>query len=345
MMGPPATGDRSPRPPMNSGRRLRARQMPQQRILTLLERYMLVVLLLLVVVGFSIAKPDLYPTAANFRTVLGNQSVLIIAALAALVPLVAGQFDLSVGAILGLASIVTAAALSRYGLPIPVAVILGVVAGGIAGAINGLLVVRFAINPLIATIGTASAIAGLVEVYTDGETIVNGIPDALTNIGTSTTLGIPSAIFITAATALVVWYVLAHTPFGRYLYSVGSNAGAARLVGLRTDALVFSSFALAGLLAGVAGALNVARAGLADPTSGPDFTLPALAAAFLGATSIQPGRFNVLGTIVAVFFLAASVTGLTFVQLGPWVQPIFNGLALIAGVGFSVMIARRRAST
>lgn len=318
------------------------RAVPRQRVFAFLERYMLALLLLIIVAAFSLAVPDLYPTATNLRTVLGNQSVLAVAALAALVPLVAGQFDLSIGAIVGLASIATGAALSDYGLSIPIAVLVAVGIGGAAGCANGLLVAGLGINPLIATVGTASILTGLVELYTKGQAIVDGIPESLTSIGTGISLGVPRAVFIAAAIALIVWYLLAHTPFGRYLEAVGSNAAAARLVGLQVDRLIMGSFVAGGLLAGAAGALNVARSGVADPTSGPEFTLPALAAVFLGATTLHPGRFNVPGTILALFFLAASVTGLTFLQLGTWVQPVFNGTALVVGVGLSVIIARRR---
>lgn len=313
------------------------------QLLLYLERYMLVLLLAFVVLGFSLAKPDLYPTLTNLQNVVGSQSVLVVAALAAMMPLVTGHFDLSIGAIVALSTVATGAALSAYAMPVPLALLGAVAIGGAAGGLNGYIVAKLGVNSLITTIGTASIISGLLQLYTNGETIVGGIPQSLTNIGTQIWLGLPQAVFPAVAVAMLVWYALEHTPFGRHLYSVGSNPNAARLVGLPVQRLVIASFVAAGLLAGAAGALNVARSGVANPASGPDFTLPVFAAVFLGASAVRPGRFNVPGTIVALLFLAASVTGLTFLQAGAWVAPVFNGSGLVIGVALATIIARKRA--
>jgi ribose transport system permease protein len=142
---------------------------------------------------------------------------------------------------------------------------------------------------------------------------------------------------------LVTYYVVAHTPVGRYLYAVGSNRAGARLVGLRTRLLLGFAFAAAGALAGMAGVLQVARAGSADPGVGAGFTLPALAAAFLSAASIKPGRYNVGGTIVAIFFLAVLNSGLNLAGAAPYVANYVNGVALIVGVGLAAYLGRLRA--
>lgn len=185
-------------------------------------------------------------------------------------------------------------------------------------------------------------IAGAIQWYTEGQSIIQNIPAAITDQGPGKWLGVPRTLFFLVAVALVVYYLLGYTPYGRYLHSVGSNARSVRLVGLRVDRIVMLSFVLSGALAGLAGVLQVARQGGGNPQIGPGFVLPALAAAFLGATVFRPGRYNVPGTVLAIFFAAVGVSGLVLSGFEPWVEFVFNGLALIIAVALSTVIARRR---
>jgi ribose transport system permease protein len=311
---------------------------------SLLERFGLLLLLVLVVVYFSLssATSDTFPTAENFDIIVGNQSVLAIAALATIIPLVCGQFDLSVGAVLGASSVLTAALLADVHVPLVLAITCGIAAGAFIGLVNGLLVAKLGINSLIATLAIATVLAGVSQAYHDGTPTVTGIPASLTTFGSGQTLGLPTTLFLLLAIALLVSYTLEQTPFGRKLRSVGSSVESARLVGLPVDRLVLTSFVLSGALAGAAGVLQLARSGSGDPQVGPNFTLPAIAAAFLGATVIRPGRFNVPGTLVAIFFLAALVSGLTLSGTAGWVQDVVNGAGLIAGLAISTLVARHR---
>jgi ribose transport system permease protein len=310
------------------------------------ERYALVGLLLVTVGVFSALEPDLFPTAANFRATMASQAVLAVAALAVMIPLLAGQFDLSIGANLGLTSVVFAAAMGRHGIPLPVAALLAITVGSAVGLVNGVVVTRLSINSLIVTLGVVSLIRGALERYAAGQVLLEGIPQSFKNLGsvlpTNLWLGVPRIVFIMGAVAVGVWYLIEHTPFGRYLGAVGSNSASARLVGIGVDRVVVGSFVIGGALAAVAGLLQVAYSGQANPAVGPNFTLPALAAAFLGASAIKPGRYNVIGTIVAIYFLAATISGLNFVGLGQGIEPLFNGAALIIGVGVSSWLGRSR---
>lgn len=316
-----------------------------RRWMTVIERFGLVFAFGAVLIYFSLnpASSDTFPTMSNLRTIIGNQAVLAIVALASIVPLIAGKFDLSVGAVLGLSSIATAAAMSRFDAPVVVAVIVGIGLGALIGMINGLLVAKAGVNAFITTLGVATVINGLIQWYTGGLSIISGIPKSFTVMGTGLWLGVPRTAFILAVVALAVWYVLEHTPFGRYVASVGSNASAAQLVGLNVDRLVVMSFVCSGALAGVAGVLQVARASGGSPQIGPTFLLPALSAAFLGATVFKPGRFNVAGTVLAVFFVASSVSGMVLSGIKPWIEQTFQGVALVFAVAVSTVVARRRA--
>lgn len=310
-----------------------------------LQRYGLLVLFLLVVVGFSLLLPDSFATVLNFRNITGNQSVLGIVTLAAIIPLICGHFDLSVGANLGIASIATASLLSDYSLPLWLSVVAGIALGAAIGLSNGLLVAKLGVNALITTLGVATVLTGFTSLYTGGLSIISGIPDALTDLGSGTWLGLPCTLYALAAVAAFVWYLLEHTPFGRELHAVGANPLAARLVGINNDRVVIASFTISGALVGLAGVLQVARQGGGNPQVGLSFMMPALSAAFLGATAIHPGRFNVPGTVLAVFFLATSVSGLALAGVDNWVESLFNGAALVLAVGLSTVLGRRLAGS
>jgi ribose transport system permease protein len=309
--------------------------------LFLLQRYGLVLLFALVVLCFSWLLPDSFATLLNFRNIAGNQSVLAIVTLAAIIPLICGHFDLSVGANLGVTSIATASLLSAYSMPLPIAALGGIALGALIGLCNGLLIAKLGVNALITTLGVATALTGLTTLYTGGLSIITGIPDLLTDFGTGAWLGLPCTLYVLGLVAVFVWYLLEHTPWGRELHAVGANPLAARLVGIDVERTVWKSFVVSGALVGLAGVLQVARQGGGNPQVGLSFMMPALSAAFLGATSIHPGRFNVPGTILAVFFLATSVSGLALAGVDNWVESLFNGAALVLAVGISTVLGRR----
>jgi len=312
--------------------------------LRLVERFGLVILLLGVIVFFSAwSKTGLYfHTRTNFRNIVSNESVIAVVALASVLPLIGGNFDLSVGATAVFADIVAGAAMSHHHIPVGVAVLLALAFGAAVGLVNGLVVAKAGVNALIATLGSATVIQGLVQWYTNGLPIATGIPGSLTNVVTHRWLGVPRIAVFMIVAAGIAWYVLARTPYGRYLQSVGSNRAAARLVGIHVDRVVVISFVLAGTFAAVAGVLQLAENGTAVPQNGlAIYLLPALAAAFLGATTIRPGRFNVLGTLVAIFFIACTVQGLNYAGVTSWVQDVFNGTALVLAVAITALLGRR----
>jgi len=291
----------------------------------LLERYGLLLFVAAVALFFSLlpATSSLFPSGRNVDALLGNQTVVTIAALAAILPLIPNHFDVSVGSVLGLSCIGTAAAMSTYHTGLVVAIVVGVSIGALVGAINGALVAYAKLNSVVVAINT-------------------GISGKLTNFGSLKWLGIPRPAWLLLAVCLVAWYLLDQTPLGRRLYMIGENPHASHLIGVRVRRLTFLSFVLAGALAGVAGVVLCARTGGANPNDGPDYLFPALVAAFLGTTAIRPGRFNVWGTLLAVFFVAVTVNGLSLSGAQPWVQPVFNGVALIIAVALAALLARRR---
>lgn len=316
----------------------------RRRIGPALEPYVLVIIFgaMFAVFAFSSTTSDLFTTHANLSSVLANQSVLGVLALGSLAPLVCRNFDLSVGAIASLSQIAIAAGMSRFDLPLGVALVVGIAIGTCVGVVNGIVVTRFRVNALIATLGMATFVGGLIQAYTEGQTISSGISRNLVKFGSEEHLGVPNVMYVLAIVALAVWYLLTQLPFGRHLHFIGSNPASARLVGVEVDRLVRRSFIVSALFASIGGALLVARNGTGDPRSGSNYMLQALAAAALGATAIRPGRYNVGGTLVAIMLLGFGVNGLTLWGVPYWINDVFFGASLVLAVAISSSLGRHR---
>jgi ribose transport system permease protein len=291
--------------------------------------------LVVLVVVFSILLPSTFPTFQNVTTILSTQAILAILAIGLLLPLASGEFDLSIGYSLGFTAMLTAVLSGTAHLPTALTIPIVLVVGIAIGFVNGLAVVKRKINAFIATLGVGTILSGLTLWVSNGNVVFNGIPKDLLAIGRTQILGLPLTVFYMIIVVLVFWFILEQTPFGRYIHSIGAGRETVRLAGLPTDRLRMSAFVISGGMAALAGVLQTATVGSANPSAGPDFLLPAFAAAFLGATTIRPGRFNVWGTVLAVFLLAVGIAGLQ--QLGApfWVSPVFNGGALVVAVGLA----------
>ncbi|RWB68833.1 ABC transporter permease [Mesorhizobium sp.] len=299
-------------------------------------------LMVVFIIAFSILAPGTFASPRTAITLLRTESVSAILAIALLFPLIVGEFDLSVGANLGLSAILVTGLPSLQGFNLGIAIPVAIIACGTVGLINGLLVAKIGINALVATLGTSVIVTGSVFWYTDGNVIFSDIPEALPLLAQGNILGIPIPAYFLLGVGLAAGYTLQHTPLGRYFYAIGGSKDAARLSGLNVDNLTVLSFVIAGVLAGIAGVLQSALLGSGNPNVGPAFLLPAFAAAFLGATAIQIGRFNVLGTIIAVFTVAIGINGLQLLGVPFYVAPIFQGLSLIAAVSAARMLRGSR---
>ena len=262
--------------------------------------------------------------------------------LAVLIPMVVNVWNFTPGAVAGLTSIYAASVGVSSGSFLLLSIVVAVAIGVAIGIIIAVLVTVLKINSVIATFGMTIIIAGIVDLKTGGNTIVGGLPSQFRSVGRGEILGIPSLIWVALIIALLVWYLLRLTPFGRDLYAVGSNRAAARLVGLRVEWLTALTFVASGALSGLAGLLLLARTGAGNPMVGPGFTLPAFAAVFLGAVAIRPGQWNVGGMLAAICFLGALGSGLTLAGAEASVSSLANGIALLIGVGFANVFARQR---
>jgi ribose transport system permease protein len=296
-----------------------------------------------VIVIFGFLRPQTFLSSANLSSILASQAILVVVALGLIIPLTAGDYDLSVSSVVLLSASLVAILNATLGLPIWLAILVALCGGLIVGLINGALVVLIGIDSLIVTLGMGTFVTGFVQ-FIGGSNTVSGISDSLVNaVIVWRFLGIPLSFYYAMVVALLVWYVFTYTPVGRRLLVVGRGREVARLSGIRVGAVRWGSLIAASMLAAFAGVLYAGTSGAASPTSGLELLLPAFAAAFLGATAINPGRFNAWGTVVAVYFLVTGITGLQLLGAQSYVQNLFYGAALIFAVTLSQFVRKRRA--
>lgn len=309
-----------------------------------LEALALPIAWLAVVILFGILRPDTFLTTANMSSILASQAVLVVVTLALVVVLTCGDYDLSVASVVGLSGMLIAILNVNHGVPIGLAILVALTAGLLVGFINGLFVVLLEIDSLIVTLGMSTFVSGVVLWISDSNTISGISADLVRPVIVWRVLGVPLEFYYAMIIALAVWYVFRYMPLGRRLLVVGRSREVARLSGIRVGAVRWGALMVSGVIAAFGGVLYVGTSGAAGPTSGLELLLPAFAAAFLGATTINPGRFNAWGTVIAVYFLVTGITGLQLLGAQSFVQNLFYGAALIAAVSFSQVVRRRRAA-
>lgn len=334
----PRIGDQAP----DAGRgRVGARSVARAKLVPLAERFGILICWALVVVAFGILRPSTFLTATNFELIFGSQAVLVVVALGLLLPLTAGDFDLSVAANLTLASMIVAVLNVGHHTPILVAILVAVAVGAAVGFINGLLIVYLGMDSFIATLATGTVLSGVVFWISGGQTYSGLSPRFVDAVFLTRPLGIPLAFYYGLALCVVLWYVQQYTALGRRLLYVGRGRSVSKLSGLRVDRLRWGSLIVCGVIAAFAGVLYAGTTGGADPTSGTSYLLPTFAAAYLGTTCIYVGRFNAWGTLVALYFLVTGITGLQLMGAESYVQQLFYGGALIIAVGLTQLRRRK----
>jgi len=305
------------------------------------ERFSGLYLWAALIIAFSLWQPEFFPTGSTVYSVAGERSITAILALAIIIPLCCGAFDLSVGAVANFATI-NAALLINDGWSWPAAAVMAVLISSLIGALNGLFVVRFHVSSFITTLGVGSVITALQIVVTDNLQPVapNQSNESWANFTNFTVFGFQIVFGYLLLLAVVLWWVLEHTPVGRYLYAIGSSPDAARLSGVAVNRYTWLSLIASATLAGVGGVMFSSLTG-PSLTYGGGLLLPAFAAAFLGSTQIVPGRFNVWGTVLSIFVLATGVKGLQLAYpTAQWLDPAFSGAALVLAV--AVAVGRQR---
>lgn len=310
----------------------------------LFERVALLLVWAILLAIFSALMPRSFLNWGNFSIMFASYAPAALLALAIIIPLTAGDYDLSVGATLTLSASTIGVLNVWQHMPIGLVLVIVLGIGVVVGLIHSLFIIYFRVPSLVVTLGSTSLMSGIVQWMTNSSTI-GGIDNGLIMAMVGHRLfGIPYAFYYAVVAALILWYVFDYTPLGRRLLFVGRGREVARLNGIAVDRVRVGALVTSAVLSAAAGIVYAGILGSADPFSGLNYLLPAFAAAFLGATTIQPGRFNPWGTVVAVYFLATGITGLSMMGIPLWVTSVFNGAALILAVTISQITRGREAS-
>jgi ribose transport system permease protein len=306
------------------------------------EPYALLVTWIGIIVLFAVLRPATFLSGANISATLSSQSVLVVVAVAVLAPLIVGDLDVSVGSVVGLSAMLVCLLNVNDGMNGIVAAVVAVVASSLVGLLNGVIATTLNVDLLIVTLGTGSLVTGIVAWISSQQTITGLSPTLEKYIVSTQVLGVSPEFFYGILLVVCMFYLLRYTPVGRRMLIVGQAREVAALSGINVKRVRLGSLVLCSTLAGVAGVLYAGTSGSASPTGGAELLLPAYAAAFLGATTITPGRFNAFGTLIAVYFLVTGITGLQLLGTPNFVQQLFYGGALIIAVSVSVLVRIRR---
>ncbi|TIO89725.1 MAG: ABC transporter permease, partial [Mesorhizobium sp.] len=281
-----------------------------QKAARYLPVYGLPILTLLLILLFSLLLPRTFPTLLNLRSIVSDKAIIALLSLAAMIPMASGRIDLTVGYGIVLWHILAISLQTAFGVPWPLAVLIVILLGVLTGFINGLLVEVARIDSFIATLGTGTVLYALAMWYTGGRQVVGVLPDGFLSLNGTMLFGLPITGYYVVVLALVMWLVLEYMPLGRYLYAIGANPKAAALNGIPVQKFVMGAFVASGALTALGGVLLASKLRIGQASVGLEYLLPALVGAFLGSTTIKPGRVNVWGTIVGVVILAVGISGI-----------------------------------
>jgi ribose transport system permease protein len=305
---------------------------------SLLRDYSVLLATLALFIVLSITSSS-FLTKTNLLNIVDQQTSLGIIACAGTLVIIAGAFDLSVGAMYALGGVIAAQLANHLG--VPEGIVLGILAGALLGMVNGVAVGTFRINPFIATLATAIVFGGL-GLIVSGEALITVTKPSFQTFGTTEFLGVRLTTWIFIAFALAMGLLLQRTKFGRYIYACGGNEEAARLSGVRVGMVRMAVFVISGLASTLAGALFAARVGVGDSSVGTALTLSAVAAIVVGGTSIWGGEGAIWRTIVGLFFLALIDNGFNLLGVDTKYQQVVQGTIILVAAGVDAYARRQR---
>jgi ribose transport system permease protein len=307
---------------------------------TIAGKYGLLIFFFATIIVFCLLKPDTFATGENAEAILTLAAPSLIMAVGLTVVLVMQDFDLSFGAMIGLAggAVTTFVATNKMGFVLAILLVLAM--GAAAGLLNGFMVSYLGGNSFIITLAMGTVLTGVEFALTHQNTIYSGFPPEFLKIAQGEFLGLNNQIWIAAVIAAFMWVLLDRTELGRYMYAIGGNQEAARLSGIRVRPFRVIGFIIVGIAAAAVGILLISLSSSYSPNGGTSYLLPAFAAAFLGAAVFRPGEFNVPGTIIGVLFLGVIQTGLIMLHFETYVINLVQGGILIAAVLISRLGAK-----
>jgi ribose transport system permease protein len=315
----------------------------------LLKKLQPLIALAVMVVAMSLLS-DKFLTIANQRNILLQISVNLCLSIGMTLIILTGGIDLSVGAMLGLAGAV-AAGLLKNGLVLKIfgvvlqftpfgAIVAGIFVGLALGWFNGFAITKFKLPPFVATLGMLSIARGLTMLWTGGFPVTDLGPK-FGFIGAGFFLGVPMAVWISAALVVIFYFICKRTTLGRYIYAVGGSEKATAFSGINVNRIKVWVYALGGALAAVAGLIVTARLDAADPKAGLGYELDSIAAVVIGGTSLSGGRGSILGTVLGCLIIGVLNNGLFLLDVSPFWQQVVKGFVILAAVAADKMGSRR----
>ena len=287
-------------------------------------------LIVILSVTMTLVYPNNFPTSSNISAVLLNAAQNGILVSGMMLLMIAGAFDLSIGSTLALAGVWSGIAAARYGFPPLAAILIGLAIGATAGFINGYIITRIKINPLIATLATLSIFRGFT--YVTGGTGINPITDDFKAYGQSVFFGLQTPFWVMILVVVVAAWLVSKTRFFRQYYFIGGNPKAAKLSGIQVDRLIMIAFIIMGTLAGLTGVLQAARLNSAMVTIGVNVELGVITATVLGGASLKGGEGSIPGAVLGVLFIALVNNAMIINSVGIFWQGIVVGSVLLLAV-------------
>ena len=310
-----------------------------------LARYGTLASLAALLIVFSLARSDVFPTVDNLLNIMNQVSILGTMAFGLTVCLVMGLFDLSIAAMATLGGYVATFLLVQYPntISVPLAVLISLAVAGAIGVFNGLIVSYLGISAFIATLATGSIITGAMLGISNSKTIITGIPDEFLVIGQGSVFGVSNPILIMLAIGVILWLLLEHTQLGRHLYAIGGSMEASRLSGIAVKRYAPIALAICAGCAGLGGLIAASVLGAGRPQGvGDTYLLNAFAAVFIGASSLRPGKFHIIGTFIGVMLIGVINNGLSVMGVPTYWQYIVQGVLLIIALFSAGLLTMRR---
>src|SRR5687767_4530808 len=301
----------------------------------------LAVITIFVILLYSILYPKTFCSVQNLTAILRNLAFEGILALGMMLMLVSGVFDLSVGAMASMIGVITGALMKKAGLPVPVAIFIGLAIAGLGGFLNGFVVAKVRVNALITTLGTMGIFQGIALLV--GGPGITFLPDSFTKFGQFEFLGLQAPVWLLLGLAILAHYCLAHTRFFRQYYYIGSNAKAAHLSGIKVERMQMLGFIIMGVLAGVAGIAYASSIATASSTVGVGSELQAITAVILGGASLTGGKGTIWGAMIGVFFMGLMKNVLIISRISSEWQGIILGGVLVLAVALDSIMNRKSA--
>jgi len=274
---------------------------------------------------------DSFMTEYNLTNLLKQASIIGIIATAATVVIISAGIDLSVGAITGMSALATAMLMGVLGWPTWITIICSILVGAVLGLYNGIIINEFKIAPFIATLGSMTIIRGLIKIISGAKTVV-GVYEDFAAFGRETTFKIPNLAIVWISMAIITFFILKYTRFGRNIYVIGCGKEVAKLSGVNIRLNTYGIYAFAGLLCGVAGVMLTSRMNSAVPTGGAGYEMNAIAAAVIGGASLSGGKGSILGTLLGTILMVLIDNGGIQLGVNPFIMEISTGVLITVAV-------------